>query len=205
MATGVRLRRNFLDGVLDGDITDSATSADSPEFADLPEVASPEYLPIVLGNEVVHVTAHTSSATTVTIERAQEGTAAAAHADGTPWEHAPTIKDYDEAYEDLKIVSAAGSTETLDVDDASAFKVTLDADCTFTFAGSVADEVFSFVVWLIQDGTGGWAVTWPASVAWPGGSAPTLTTAAGTISAVMFTTLDGGTTWLGNLVGDDYQ
>jgi len=31
---------------------------------------------------------------------------------------------------------------------------------------------------LIQDGTGGRTVTWPATVKWPGGVAPTLTTTA---------------------------
>lgn len=206
MATGVRLRRNFLDGALNGAITDTATSADSPDFANLPVVASPDYLALTIDNEIVHVTDHTSGATTVTIERGQESTAAASHADAAVWEHAPTVKDYDEAYEDLQVIDTSGTATTLDVGTASAFKVTLTDNCTFTFTGAVADEVFSFVVWLFQDATGGWVPTWPTEVAWPNaGETPVLTTTAGTISALTFTTLDGGTTWLGNLVGDDYQ
>jgi hypothetical protein len=39
---------------------------------------------------------------------------------------------------------------------------------------------------VIQDATGSRAVTWPASVKWPSGTAPTLSTAANAIDIVTF-------------------
>ena len=44
-------------------------------------------------------------------------------------------------------------------------------------------------------GTGGYAITWPGSVVWPSGTAPSFTTTAGTVSIVTLFTIDGGTTW----------
>src|SRR5438552_937503 len=40
-------------------------------------------------------------------------------------------------------------------------------------------------------------VTWPGSVVWQGGTAPTLATAAGSVDVLTFFTLDGGTVWYG--------
>lgn len=50
---------------------------------------------------------------------------------------------------------------------------TLTGNNTLTFTAPVAGTVCTFIV--IQDATGGRSITWPASVKWPGGSAPTLT------------------------------
>ena len=50
---------------------------------------------------------------------------------------------------------------------------------------------------FVQDTTAR-AVTWPASVKWPGGTAPTISTGSGAIDVVILETDDGGTTWLGN-------
>lgn len=40
-------------------------------------------------------------------------------------------------------------------------------------------------------------MTWPASVKWAGGSAPTLSTDARAFDVFSFLTTDGGSTWLG--------
>jgi hypothetical protein len=55
--------------------------------------------------------------------------------------------------------------------------ITLGGNLTFTFATFQGPA--NFVLRLVQDGTGGRTVTWPANVKWPGGTAPTLSTAAG--------------------------
>jgi len=44
----------------------------------------------------------------------------------------------------------------------------------------------NFILVLIQDGTGGWTVTWPAAVLWPGGVAPTLSAGAGDVDLIAF-------------------
>lgn len=96
----------------------------------------------------------------------------------------------------------AGATETIDQSAALAHWITLNANCVLTFTGAVAtvdgDPVeCSFRLYVEQDGTGGWATTWPGSVVWPDGVAPTLDTTAGSVEVLDFTTPDGGTTWFG--------
>ena len=55
---------------------------------------------------------------------------------------------------------------------------------------------------FVNDGVGGYTVTWPASVKWlPAGTAPTFTTTASTRSVVEMFTIDGGTTWFAGLAG----
>jgi hypothetical protein len=58
------------------------------------------------------------------------------------------------------------------------------SDTTFTFSNGQAGGEYDLI--LDQDATGGRTVTWPASVKWPGGSAPTLTSAASSTDMVSF-------------------
>lgn len=63
---------------------------------------------------------------------------------------------------------------------------------TFTFSNVPSSRAYAFTLELTH--TSG-AVTWPASVQWPGGTAPTLTT--GKTHLFTFVTDDGGTRWRG--------
>lgn len=73
------------------------------------------------------------------------------------------------------------------------FTKTINGASTFTFSNAPAARAFSFTLELTH--TSG-AVTWPAAVQWPGGSAaPTLT--AGKTHLFTFVTDDGGTRWRG--------
>ncbi len=94
-----------------------------------------------------------------------------------------------------------GSTETFDAVTALWHSATLNANCTFTFTGATSGVVAEMILELLQDGTGSRIVTWPGSVVWPGGSAPTLTTTAGATDILLFESRDGGTTWFGYLTG----
>lgn len=92
---------NFRSGVItDNPLTSAATTANSSDFANLPVVASPEFMWITLdpskvngAPEVVKVTAHTASSTAVTIARAQQGTVARSHPANTVWVHALSEED----------------------------------------------------------------------------------------------------------------
>lgn len=84
------------------------------------------------------------------------------------------------------------------------FKITLTGNCTFTITNPTAN-VNGFVLFLKQDATGSRTVTWPASVDWSGGTAPTLTGTANSVDVFVFITPDGGTTWMGFLVGADVK
>lgn len=95
-----------------------------------------------------------------------------------------------------------GATETIDQSAAYVHLITLDANCTLTFTGAVAtvgaDDVSCwFNLYVQQDDTGGWAVTWPASVIWPAETEPVMDTTPGSVEVLAFYTLDGGTVWYG--------
>lgn len=96
-----RLRTDVKFGIITDDpLTAGATTVNSTAFADLPVVAGSDDLLFTLdpaalyGNpEIVRVTAHSSSATSVTVVRAQLGTTARQHIIGVQWVHAPYTVD----------------------------------------------------------------------------------------------------------------
>jgi hypothetical protein len=96
---------------------------------------------------------------------------------------------------------SSGATETIDIANGNSHAVTLNANCTFTFTGATNGTECSFILELTEDGTGGWTPTWPGSVIWAGGSAPTHTTTANTTTLYVFRSRDGGTNWYGSQVG----
>jgi len=73
-------------------------------------------------------------------------------------------------------VIATGSTLQLDFANALLFDITLTANATFTFVNASPGV---YIIKLTQGGSGSYTVTFPSSVKWAGGSAPTLTTTVG--------------------------
>ncbi len=111
------------------------------------------------------------------------------------------LKDYSETK--TAPVPAAAAV-TLDLENGNVFEVILDQATTFTFSNPPAPltgKLGSFTLILKQDGVGGWATTWPASVDWESSTAPVLSTAANAIDVVSFLAIDDGTTWFGFLGG----
>lgn len=95
-------------------------------------------------------------------------------------------------------ISASGAAQTLMIGGANTFDVTLTANCTLALTGAAASGSESSILLILrQDGTGSRLVTWPGSVTWPGGSAPTLSTTPSTADFVVLETVDGGSTWFG--------
>lgn len=108
-----RKRFNVKGGVLSAGITNTATSFSSAALASFPAISGSDYAVIVLDPEgtpeIAHITAHTASATTATILRAQESTTGTAYSTGTQWRHVATVKDFeDELADGVKIVSTSG-------------------------------------------------------------------------------------------------
>lgn len=101
-----------------------------------------------------------------------------------------------------QVHGAAGATETIDLSNGSVHHITLDANTTLTFALPTDAETdgWGFDLLVKQDGTGSRTVTWPASVIWTAGTAPTITATASKTSWVRFLTPDGGTNWFGETV-----
>jgi hypothetical protein len=105
-------------------------------------------------------------------------------------------------------VAAIGSGAlTLDLADGSVFEVTLTEDVILLILANPPSVGKAAAATLIvrQDATGGRAVTWPASVKWAGGIAPTITAVADAVDVCTFVTMDGGTTWYGFLGGQDFS
>ena len=110
-----------------------------------------------------------------------------------------TLKDY--AIEG-SAVGSTGATRTFDLSVANFFSATLDQACTFTFSNPPASGDFGSFVLELTNG-GAFAITYPASVDFVGGVAPTLT--ASGVDQLVFTTRDGGTTYFGFVAGLDIK
>jgi hypothetical protein len=111
----------------------------------------------------------------------------------------PVLQDY--AIEGSAIGNA-GATRTFDLAVANFFSVTIDQATTFTFSNPPASGDFGAFVMEITNGAA-FVITFPASVDWPGGTAPTLT--ASGKDQLVFTTRDGGTTYFGFVAGLDIK
>jgi hypothetical protein len=112
------------------------------------------------------------------------------------------LKDYSET----TVIANTGATYTIDLESGNVFNLTLTGNCTYTFSNPPASGVAgAFTLIQNQDGTGSRTVTWPASVEWAGGSAPTITSTASSTDVFTFITTDGGTTWYGFTGGQDFS
>ena len=99
--------------------------------------------------------------------------------------------------------TVTGATD-IDLDVANVFRHTLTGNVTYSIINETATPaVNSFVLILVQDGTGSRTVTWPAEVEWDGGTAPTLTSAASGKDMITFISPDAGTTWVGIVAAQD--
>jgi hypothetical protein len=103
-------------------------------------------------------------------------------------------------------VTALGNTGTaitLDLNDGNVFTATLNGNATITLAtpNVVANRGSSFTLVLTNDATPSRTVAWAGgSFKWPGGAAALArTTTASAVDVWVFFTVDGGTTYYGNI------
>lgn len=78
----------------------------------------------------------------------------------------------------------SGTADTIDWGAGNFQKSTMTGNCTYTFTAPPVKGRYQLM--LVQDGTGSRTATWPAAVKWPGGTAPTLSTAASSIDIITF-------------------
>jgi hypothetical protein len=125
----------------DNPLSSGATTINSSAFAALPTVTAPDILWLTLdpdaangAPEIVRVTAHTASATSVTVSRGQQGTTQRSHPQNTKWAHAVTKTDLDEFLKsvgtanliDGAVTSAKIADGTIATDDLADLAVTAD-------------------------------------------------------------------------------
>ena len=99
---------------------------------------------------------------------------AVAYRDGTNWGYLCGA---------LQNVTGAGGTQNILFASGNIVNLTLTASTTLTFSGHV---VGTYIIKVIQGGTGSYTLTYPASVIWSGGTAPTLSTAVGKVDILTF-------------------
>jgi hypothetical protein len=98
----------------------------------------------------------------------------------------------------------SGTTPSVSLSGGGSFSLVLSGSTTFTFADAPATGSAGFSLKVTQDASGsGFTVTWPASVQWPGGTAPELTATADKSDVFVFTTDDGGSSFVGLVAGKD--
>jgi len=104
----------------------------------------------------------------------------------------------------------SSTTAALDVRDGSVFQLTLASNITtFNWSNHAASgHVSSFIMKVVQDGTGSRTIAWPdgtnsVTVRWPGDTAPTLSSGAADVDVFVFFTHDGGTNYYGFTAGLD--
>jgi len=98
-------------------------------------------------------------------------------------------------------VSSSSNVIELDLETGNSFVTTLTENITtVTLSKPPATGIYGQLVWkIIQDGAGGaFTVTFPASVLWPGGTAPTITVSNNAIDEITLRTIDAGTEWRGS-------
>lgn len=94
-------------------------------------------------------------------------------------------------------VNALGNitgTSTFDMSVANTLTATVTGNVTVTFTNPPASGQEGYIEVQLTNG-GGFTITWPASVVWDGGTAPTLQTTG--VDILIFNTTNGGTTWRG--------
>jgi len=98
----------------------------------------------------------------------------------------------------LEQISTASYTQTLDLSTGTYFSFTPSGATTVSFTNAPASgKAIGFAVEVNGDGS---AITWPSSVKWPSGVAPTATASK---EVYAFVTTDGGTSYYGKLAGSD--
>jgi hypothetical protein len=114
-------------------------------------------------------------------------------------------KSYNDTF---SAITSSGGTATLNCETGNVFSLTLSENVTtFTWSNPPASgTAYGFSLKVIQDASAsGYTITWPASVDFPSGTAPTLTDTASAVDQFVFYTHDGGTTWYGFTAGRDLK
>lgn len=101
------------------------------------------------------------------------------------------FRDYALTHNALATVSAG---VTLDLTVANYFSMQVAGSCSIAFTNPPASPNAGGFILEMTNG-GGFTLSWPAAVKWPGGTPPTFTTSG--VDVLVFITDDGGTTWRG--------
>lgn len=96
---------------------------------------------------------------------------------------------------------SVSGTYTVNLSNGSVHELTLTGNTTITLPSVIAGRAQSFVLILTQDSTGGRTTTFSPTPLWSGGTAPSISTVASSVSVLTFMSV--GSSWVGFLAGTD--
>jgi len=103
--------------------------------------------------------------------------------------------------EEVTAITSSSNAATINLQDGDNFTHTLTENVTYTFSNPASSgKASAFTLKVTQDSTAR-TITWPASVDWAGGEAPTISEGSGDVDYFVFITTDGGTTYYGFTAG----
>ena len=105
--------------------------------------------------------------------------------------------------EESTAVSSSSNAATINLRDGTVFTHTLSENVTYTFSNPAASGYASTFTLKVTQDSSARTITWPGSVDWAGGTAPTISTGNGEVDVFVFHTFDGGTTYYGFTAGQD--
>jgi hypothetical protein len=80
----------------------------------------------------------------------------------------------------------SGSTKTIDWNNGNLQKITMSANCTFSFTDISGTPCAGLLLKVVQNETGGYTITWPSGILWADGTPPTVPTGANERFIVQF-------------------
>lgn len=109
-------------------------------------------------------------------------------------------------YEDEAVVAISANVLTVDCAVQNVIKVTFNANITTTTLNNIpaSGKGFNLEIYLFANGS---PFTWAwltATVKWDGGFTPVFVTTNNHVMRFLVSTIDGGTTWRGIVIGADY-
>jgi hypothetical protein len=111
--------------------------------------------------------------------------------------HVNSLVAFGQAASLTNAIGSTGGSVTLNWDNSNIQTITLTSSITTLTKSNPIDGAV-YTLFLTQGGTGGKTVSWGSDVEWPGGTPPTLSTAAGAIDAVSLVYIAGVTGYFGN-------
>ena len=103
--------------------------------------------------------------------------------------------------EEATTITSSSGAATFNLRDGTNFVHDLTENVTYTFSNPAASGYASiFTLKVIQDSSAR-TITWPGSVDWVAGTAPTLTATNDGVDYFVFITIDGGTNYYGFVAG----
>ena len=128
--------------------------------------------------------------------------------DGTnsSWTNTINAVSFGTFYDESSVTQTASASTSINCATANNFILNMSASITNLEFSNIplSGRVYNLTLYIVQDATGGRTILWPATIRWPGGTAPTLTAAANKTDVITLVTYNAGTTWLGFVAGQNF-